>query len=207
MIKFLKKLFDSVFNREVLFNSSIIDGLTKNYVLNLEKFEKDWMSGDGTSDYTNGVNYEWLSPESVKLVNEEIHITSKHNPKTIENNRYENQTGMVTSIRFFFHGYYELLVDLPKVSTHIPTIELFNPDGNIELVCGNNKVSKIGFIYLPNRIEIYHDDILVKKITGGDIGYQVKMKIKNGLNPSVEGTRINDEESLILNGLTFYRKK
>ena len=43
MIKFLKKLFDSVFNREVLFNSSIIDGLTKNYVLNLERFEKDWM--------------------------------------------------------------------------------------------------------------------------------------------------------------------
>lgn len=203
MIKFLKKLF----SKDVLFDLSKIDGFVKNYELDLDKFEKDWITGDGVSDYVKGVNHEWLSPESVNLENEEIHITSMHRPISVGGEIFEYKTGMITSTRFFTYGYYEFSVDLPNKSSHTPTVELFNPDSSIELIMGNYGVNKIGLLYLNNKIEIYHDNLLVKKIKNGDIGSEVKVKIKNGLNPSVEGVHIKGSDTLKLKTLDFYRKK
>lgn len=151
MIKFLKKLF----SKDVLFDLSKIDGFVKNYELDLDKFEKDWITGDGVSDYVKGVNHEWLSPESVNLENEEIHITSMHRPISVGGEIFEYKTGMITSTRFFTYGYYEFSVDLPNKSSHTPTVELFNPDSSIELIMGNYGVNKIGLLYLNNKIEIY----------------------------------------------------
>lgn len=203
MIKFLKKLF----SKDVLFDLSKIDGFVKNYELDLDKFEKDWITGDGVSDYVKGVNHEWLSPESVNLENEEIHITSMHRPISVGGEIFEYKTGMITSTRFFTYGYYEFSVDLPNKSSHTPTVELFNPDSSIELIMGNYGVNKIGLLYLNDKIEIYHDNLLVKKIKNGDIGSEVKVKIKNGLNPSVEGVHIKGSDTLKLKTLDFYRKK
>lgn len=203
MIKFLKKLF----SKDVLFDLSKIDGFVKNYELDLDKFEKDWITGDGVSDYVKGVNHEWLSPESVNLENEEIHITSMYRPISVGGEIFEYKTGMVTSTRFFTYGYYEFSVDLPNKSSHTPTVELFNPESSIELIMGNYGVNKIGLLYLNNKIEIYHDNLLVKKIKNGDIGSEVKVKIKNGLNPSVEGVHIKGSDTLKLKTLDFYRKK
>lgn len=203
MIKFLKKLF----SKDVLFDLSKIDGFVKNYELDLDKFEKDWITGDGVSDYVKGVNHEWLSPESVNLENEEIHITSMYRPISVGGEMFEYKTGMVTSTRFFTYGYYEFSVDLPNKSSHTPTVELFNPESSIELIMGNYGVNKIGLLYLNNKIEIYHDNLLVKKIKNGDIGSEVKVKIKNGLNPSVEGVHIKGSDTLKLKTLDFYRKK
>ena len=203
MIKFLKKLF----SKDVLFDISKINGFVKNYELDLDKFEKDWMTGDGVSDYVKGINHEWLSPESVTLDNEEIYITSIHRPISFGGEIFEYKTGMITSTRFFTYGYYEFSVDLPNKSSHIPTIELYNPDSLIELVMGNYGVKKIGLLYLNNKIELYHDNLLVKKIKNGDIGSEVKVKIKNGLNPSVEGLHIKGSDTLKLNALDFYIKK
>lgn len=203
MIKFLKKLF----SKDVLFDISKINGFVKNYELDLDKFEKDWMTGDGVSDYVKGINHEWLSPESVTLDNEEIHITSIHRPISFGGEIFEYKTGMITSTRFFTYGYYEFSVDLPNKSSHIPTIELYNPDSLIELVMGNYGVKKIGLLYLNNKIELYHDNLLVKKIKNGDIGSEVKVKVKNGLNPSVEGLHIKGSDTLKLNALDFYIKK
>lgn len=203
MIKFLKKLF----SKDVLFDLSKIDGFVKNYELDLDKFEKDWITGDGVSDYVKGVNHEWLSPESVNLENEEIHITSMHRPISVGGEIFEYKTGMITSTRFFTYGYYEFSVDLPNKSSHTPTVELFNPESSIELIMGNYGVNKIGLLYLNNKIEIYHDNLLVKKIKNGDIGSEVKVKIKNGLNPSVEGVHIKGSDTLKLKTLDFYRKK
>ncbi len=203
MIKFLKKLF----SKDVVFNPSKIDGFVKQYELDLDKFEIDWMTGDGVSDYVKGVNHEWLSPESVSLENEEIHITSIHRPINVGGEIFEYKTGMVTSTRFFTYGYYELSVDLPNKPTHVPMIELFNPDSLIDLVMGNKGVKKIGLLYLNDRTELYHDNLLVKKIKNGDIGSEVKIKIKNGLNPTVEGIHIKGNDVLKINEIDFYVKK
>ena len=203
MIKFLKKLF----SKDVLFDLSKIDGFVKNYELDLDRFEKDWMTGDGVSDYVKGVNYEWLSPESVSLENEEIHITSIHRPTNVEGEIFDYKTGMVTTTRFFSYGYYEFSVDLPNKSSHTPTVEIFNPESNIELVMGNYGVKKIGLLYSNGKIELYHDNLLVKKIKNGDIGSEVKLRIKHGLNPSVEGTHIKGSDTLRLISLDYYSKK
>jgi len=209
MIKFLKKLVNKVFKKvKVTFDESIINGLTKNYVLNLEKFETDWITGDGTSDYVKGNTHEWFSPESITLSDEEIHITSSHNPLTVNGEVFENMTGIVTSKRFFFHGYFEFLVDLPKGDYNMSTIEIFNPEGQMDFVMGNQDLSKLGILYLKDVIEVYHDDVLVKSHYNNDTNNNgVKVRVKNGFNPSVEGVKIDTDSVLKIQGLTFYRKK
>ena len=219
MIKFLKDLFTKTvtkvsevvtLKKEVVFDSEVLKPFAKNFILNLEKFEQEWITGNGVNDYTKGYNYQWFGPESVVLVDDEIHINSIYAPNFFEDEKFEYRSGGIMSTRVFYKGYYEFTVELPEEGNYThPQINILTNDGDtIELLPldTNRGVTKVGCLLLDDTIEIYHDSVMISKenvITEGT----TKVHLVNGRTPASEGVENLPTSVLKLKGLTFYRKR
>lgn len=245
MFKFLKKLFTGgvietvnkvITKKQVLFDSSVLNELTKNYKLNLDRFENDWITGNGFGDYQSGLNHEWYSPESVVLVDESIELRTTYKPNFIDGERFEYRSGRITSTRSFGYGYLEFNVELPKGCLVTPMIELLSNGETITVLNGcsdkgseyqrfttevygkeeesdvylhTDEISKIGCYITDEKIEIYYNDILVRREDNVEefMGEKVKVSIRNSHSPKIEGIERASDTVMSLVGLTYYRKK
>lgn len=147
MFKFLKKLFGLETIKETVksvksivpskkMELDLVNDFRRNYVMDVTKFEKDWVAGTGLDSFDTNINHEWFGAESIELKDGKMLLHTKYSPKSFNGITYEYCSGIVTSKRLLLHGYYEFHVTLPKGILLDPFIKLSAGDNSVTVLKG-----------------------------------------------------------------------
>lgn len=211
----------------------VMSSWVKLFNLNVEKFENDWISGNGMNDYTEGVNHQWFGPQSVVLEGDDIHLKSVYQPEMFNNERYEYCSSGIMSTQFFGEGCYEFEFKLPIGGLVNPRIELLTKGNDtITLFSGESdhngnykrfetvvdgkyqdfKVSdvygeqKISCLYYGKVVEVYHNDLLIRKQRIEE-SEENKINIVMSRLPEIEERGNLGASTMVIKGITYYKKK